>query len=1629
MEDQPAAEDIRLGGAPTGQADRAHKTNSNMIRVFLSATITDMSSERKALLEKAFPEVLLFCRRLGLVFEVVDLHWGIRNDPFGDHKACEISLQEIQMCKRLSAGPNFVALLGNRYGHRALPRLIPEKQFELYLSKLSKTPEGVKQLQQWFRKDTNALPPTYVLQPITAHFPYYCDLRPESEQQHKRDVDSWRFTENQLLQLLRSAASEAEAAGEIPAELKRSFYTSVTEQELEQGLWIGDNPPNALLFLSEQKVKERPKRLAKFMEATANGLLDPEAQKLLTELKSKLSATSQNSLNIHCVELSRGSIDPKRKEHAQYLDILCQQFVSQMKARIEAAVSSSRTGRWRKLWGSTEEDEDKLPLVLEEAKQHSIMSAELCKGLHGREGILGKICLTMWESGQKRHSPLVVHGAAGMGKTALLCKVVQEVQQVLEARVVVVIRFLASHHPQRPDLDQVLHSACLQVSSACGLAPPTPMTASSLTELQQFFRNILEEASQQGCTLLIVFDALEQLAEQHHTHKLHWLPTSLPPKVHLLVSMDTCSEAFVNMRLKTDSLENFFEVERLSRDEGERIMESHLRASQRTLTPEQKDVALQNFTSTGCPLHLKLILSAVQNWTSFTPLTDQLLGANTEEVMSQLLQKLEHKHGKALVGRALGYIALAREGLLEAELHDILSLDDDVISEVYRYTHPPTPSLIRLPPLLWAQLKRDLKDHLEERWTNGVVTNAFNSRRFSEVVLGHYLTSERQGRCHKILGEYFLGRWSGKLKPVALPGLSLLLSDRKVPPQPLWFAPGLANIRKLQALPHHLLHAGLWEDLRQEVISSAEWLFCKSRVCGVSSVICDLDQCSQYMDCTETGLIRDALALIKPGLDFLDGHVGKSLFYGELLARLSTLSAVFPSLIGQLCSQINDWFLTCPEPVLIPKCSFLQQPGGALQHTLNTTSAGVLCVDASAALQILAAGAEDGRVAVWSLEDQQLLHVLLGHSAAVLVVKLEHGAPSCLSVSADGSLRRWSLKNGQQLLCIQEAVPLDSTPSSVHLHLSEELLFVYTRTQVKVWGLDGAELHFCSSQEDVSVVLGVLGESVVSLCDSSWIQISHPVDSIQSTKARLETSERRVTVLMSVTSPRRGKVLVVSEEGYLYQICGNNKHSATEFPLRPSLILVSEDEKILVTGCERTLSLFTIDGDSADRILELQHDDTILSACVSKDSRQLVSGAADQLIRVWSVTTGALLDFFCGSEASVTSLLFYRDFVVSASSTKSAIHLWNLKYDCRLKHPAHIPADSAHAALTRDGNQIFYVHHQSQREVMRWNSQAAGSLEERLAVSAEVSCLELAQHKRLLLCGLTSGTVLIYPLNLPQETLCIPPPESLSGVLCLAVSSQEKNVAVAYEDSVCLFEMATRDSFPTVEGPLKRFPTSLLHAPLSCMALLPDRRLLYGTSCGGVRLHGFSGSVSELEPHGSKVTCVTASNWGSHALVGSQDGVQRLWALNPPSLDHTMEHKGFFFHGVISAAFSESDQFVFTGSQDRTIKVWDVASGKLLFVQYVYSPVVRMVTFRNGFAALTQQGSVIREAFRCPDHVSPDYNPLRSIRGQYRLTSRDKNRDARRTSESDLQHFNPAQFKLSLMGSLRAEPSSACVLL
>ena len=46
----------------------------------------------------------------------------------------------------------------------------------------------------------------------------------------------------------------------------------------------------------------------------------------------------------------------------------------------------------------------------------------------------------------------------------------------------------------------------------------------------------------------------------------------------------------------------------------------------------------------------------------------------------KLLDRIENQHGKILVSHALGYLTAAKSGLSEAELEDLLSLDEKVTS-------------------------------------------------------------------------------------------------------------------------------------------------------------------------------------------------------------------------------------------------------------------------------------------------------------------------------------------------------------------------------------------------------------------------------------------------------------------------------------------------------------------------------------------------------------------------------------------------------------------------------------------------------------------------------------------------------------------------------------------------------------------------------------------------------------------------------------------------------------------------------------------------------------------------------------------------------------------------------------
>lgn len=101
-----------------------------VIRVFVSSTFSDMRHERNALQEHVYPKLEQLCSQNGFQFQAIDLRWGVSSEAGLDHRTMRICFDELRRAQELSPRPNFLILLGNRYGWRPLPEEISLGEFQ-----------------------------------------------------------------------------------------------------------------------------------------------------------------------------------------------------------------------------------------------------------------------------------------------------------------------------------------------------------------------------------------------------------------------------------------------------------------------------------------------------------------------------------------------------------------------------------------------------------------------------------------------------------------------------------------------------------------------------------------------------------------------------------------------------------------------------------------------------------------------------------------------------------------------------------------------------------------------------------------------------------------------------------------------------------------------------------------------------------------------------------------------------------------------------------------------------------------------------------------------------------------------------------------------------------------------------------------------------------------------------------------------------------------------------------------------------------------------------------------------------------------------------------------------------------
>ena len=366
------------------------------------------------------------------------------------------------------------------------------------------------------------------------------------------------------------------------------------------------------------------------------------------------------------------------------------------------------------------------------------------------------------------------------------------------------------------------------------------------------------------------------------------------------------------------------------------------------------------FQKCPLPLYLKLAFDEALRWKSYTPESDICLEQNVREIIDDMFQRLERRHGKILVSHALAYITASKNGVTEPELEDLLSLDDEVLNDVYQYWTPP---VRRLPPLLWIRIRSDIGDYLTERGADGTQVVFWYHRQFIEAARERYLTAKQAKKIHSYMSDYFLGKWSGGVKkPFENKEGEKKSMDRLVPKQPLMFdsreGKEIFNLRKLSELPFHLLLSENLDKMKEECLCNFEFLLAKIRGTSVPQLMSDF---SSYLevrsDDDDVQILYECLQLSAYSLSN-DSRQLPTQMVGRMYNFLQRQER-YPHVYRVLKEALN-----ASTDCFLPNGKCLTAPGGALRSAIGLTQSGV---------DVISMGNDNRTIAVTSQTSEGLL--------------------------------------------------------------------------------------------------------------------------------------------------------------------------------------------------------------------------------------------------------------------------------------------------------------------------------------------------------------------------------------------------------------------------------------------------------------------------------------------------------------------------------------------------------------------------------------------------------------------------------------------------------------------------------
>lgn len=1285
------------------------KRKPRIFRVFISSTFEDLKAERNALYQKVFPRLKALCLQHGTRFQAIDLRWGISEEASLNQETMLLCLNEVRRCKELSPKPNFLILLGDRYGWRPLPSEIPDSVFQHILEKIA-DPEEINYLKNWYRMDLNAIPPVWCLIPRTG-------LWIAQEQ--------WNEAESRLGGIIRRGVSDLKEHECYP------YISSATDQEIALGVFEEAGAADHVHAFF-RTVEDLP-------EHSVSSFTSPEEEpnRLICELKEKLRISLGQNVQEYKVKYTGSGIT------YDHLEPLCQDVYASLSKTILEEIAAL-------------EQRDS---VEAEVAEHDSFGRLRALDFIGRKTLLDTIyqyVAGISEPGVMK--PLVLHGMDGSGKTALLAKASENLTELF-SDAWIITRFIGET-PLSLDKHTLFDSLYRQLCRLCNRPPSSQHR--DFQELATHLKEMVSEACHHH-RVVILLDDIDRIFSDEDFAGSSLIPFEPDRNFRLVLSMS--SENFT--RLGSDNFYTGVPVRMMDMDlqECREYLEQKLRKINRCLQPLQYAYVMDCFAHNRQPLYLTLVLQDVGRWRSFEDCNLSAAGkrlvGGTEDQIRRLLENLcsVTNHGPILVSHFFKYLACSKCGLTEDEILELLSNDDEVMQE-FRLRFPKSPRTGMLPVVVWARLFQDVRAYLSESSRDGTILIQFFHTSVHKMVREMFLSGSENLRYHGRLAEFFM-----KQRLEYEKSLSTIYNLRKLSelPYQLTMLHDWTRLRDvlfdLDFMYAKLQSFGVFsliEDIHRSDSMGMPGMELKKVGDALRST-------AHILDVHPEELPGQLIRKLQFGEStILDGFIRTVLSWRKI-PWLCPLNP--PRQAGEAVNEMTltghaDWIesvtvfsggeyaASCSDDGIIKVWNLNK---GNAMLSLKGHSAKVRDIKSVPDGKLLLSASDDSTIKVWDLRKGKEIRTLKGHQGGVGSLAVSSDGRFVVSGSDDGTVKIWDIAGGRLA-----ATLAGHTDWVRGVALSPDNRFIASVSDdaaVKLWDFHRRSL-ICTFTGHERTVWGVaFTPDGLKIVTSSYDKTVRIWD--LSTKSQLAVIQAHGDFVRGVAVTPDGKYIVSSSEDHTVKLWDTktlknvfvlNGHSAAVW----SVAVTPDGKRVLSGSGDRTVRIWNITEQKAmhhssgsfnttgvainaggDRCVSISGDavitlwdakatkkinsfrdtcHTALDIAMTPDGQKAVTALFDHTLNVWDLHSGSLLHSLKAHTDQVNKVLVTPGGKVAISASKDAsISIWNLETGDELfAINAHGWAVSA-VCLSQDAKYIFSASRDG--EIKRWDlSQQKGFL-------------------------------------------------------------------------------------------------------------------------------------------------------------------------------------------------------------------------------------------------------------------------------------------------------------------------------